>query len=76
MSFFIILAAAQVASSPTPPVAAQPAAEERQICRREAITGTRLSKRTCRSVGEWKAIDAQAGAGASGLNGATSLRQN
>ncbi len=49
-------------SAPTPVQAENPSAdkqpEEKKICRRDGVTGSRLpTKRTCRTKAEWDAIN-------------------
>jgi hypothetical protein len=53
-------AAAQAPAAAPPPPQAKPAAEEKKICKREDMTGSRVAgKRVCRTKAQWDAITQQ-----------------
>lgn len=61
---FAALAAAQapaaVPAPPPPPAEAKTADDQKKICKREEVIGSRVSgKRVCRTKAQWDAIQAQ-----------------
>lgn len=57
LAFAIAFAAASPATDAGPQTAE--AKEERKICKRDAITGSRSSKRICKTAAEWKATPSE-----------------
>ena len=58
---FTLPAAAQVEPSSSPPEKSvekpQQSGDDRKICRLDLRTSTRMAKRTCRTVAEWRVLD-------------------
>ena len=60
MSLLAASAEAQQTVPASPPPSAVPPQAEKPICRTETQTGSRFSKRICRTKAEWSAIATQA----------------